>query len=153
VKAYHFQLRIKVLILLIPFISIFIINAVCSIQSLFAFDKDYTTVQVLDADEGHAHHNETTGHAHEDYEHDMGGNKDQSEEDGCCNDVTTLFFSNIFSQPDNFIFFHITNQVFVHFDYLDFSQANDIFITSLNPDLLLRQKIPNIRIFIQSFQI
>jgi hypothetical protein len=151
-NAYKQGLKRKVFILLIPFVSIFVINSVCSFQSVFFFGQDSEVAQ-NHHEEGHAHqHDENGGHSHG-HQPEQKAAQNQQEDDGCCNDVTTLFFSNIFAQPDDFNLFHCENQVLVHNSSLNIVESNTLFVRLINPDLLLRQKIPDIRIYIQSFQI
>ena len=144
--------RVYAWLMLLPFLSIFLINISCTVDNI---TQDWSFF--AQKDNHHQEHSHGHGHDHSSHEHDHNSNKsDEEDDDGCCSDETAAFFASV-QAP--------TQQVTVDFKSSQFTTlyavVNSLFLFENNLELYsdkrpppkLPPKIPDIRIFIQSFQI
>lgn len=145
----HIPIRVASVIMLWLFTGIMATNLLCS----FAHAMD-ATGQEHDHPYGHDHHHEgnnpLTEQDHKDTGHEHGHDSGQ----GCCNDFTFTFFSNL--QRDHTPTLKLDSKV------ISFALLLPLFINPMEGKNLFKgvrdyikppPKIPDIRIFIQSFQI
>lgn len=135
-------------LLLLPFLSIYLINISCTIDNLTHDWQPFTQ------NDSHAHGHDH-GHDHTSHEHSHNSNNNDEEDDGCCSDITTAFFASVQVPP------HQTTIDFATFQFtVLYAVVNHLFMfdnlelyLDKQPPPKLPPRLPDIRIFIQSFQI
>lgn len=140
-------------LLLLPFLSIYLINISCTIGNL---THDWQFFASADNDNHHQHsHEHERQHADAHHEHNHNSDKNEEEDDGCCSDVTTAFFASVQVPPHNTTVDFTTFQFTVLYAVVNhlFTFDNLELYSDKKPPPKLPPKLSDIRIFLQSFQI
>lgn len=134
-------------ILLAPFLGIYLIDFTCTIVNATHH------IQLFSKSDDHHSHNHGDGHNHQHEHHHGDKGDDSNKDDNCCKDITLAFFSSVQFQPKQISFnFSLTDFTIIKQLCLIFFFDYYHFVPDTRPPPL-RQKIPDIRVFIQSFLI
>lgn len=141
---------ILALLLLASYVNVFALNLVCNYGKLFSSNHS-----------GHAHeHEHSNDHSHKKqdhgshHEHGKANSDHEDDKDGgCCNEEAGKVFESVFITPDCAfsIDFSLISPTPTFFSFLLFN--TDIIRNSISNYSLPPPKIPDIRVFIHSFQI
>lgn len=148
--------------MLLSFLGIYLINITCTINNCIEWCED-TCENHHSNIRSHEHHSENT-ESHEHHSENITNhndkkshhNDDEKDDDGCCKDVATIFFASVQSptQQIGFDFTPMQLCVLYHFISVDYTIYFMVtFFTETRPPPIYLVKFPDIRIFIQSFQI
>lgn len=146
----HFQIKsfIIAVVFLAAYMNVFITQASCNLSHFF--DQPQTT-QNHDSHDHH-HGNEVPPHNHDDKPDHQHDGKSEKKDNNCCNDKTSAFFASQGNPSTSSIDFKNTYTELILINATFFICNRPVFNTkgyvsySLPPP-----KIPDIRVFIQSF--
>lgn len=146
--------KISAFIMLLSFLGIYLINITCTINKCIEWCED-TCENHHSNIESHEHHSENITNNNDKKSHHK-NHDDKEHDDGCCKDIATIFFASVQSptQQIQFDFTPMQPCVLYYFMCVDYTIYFMVtFFTETRPPPIHWIKFPDIRIFIQSFQI
>lgn len=140
---------ILALLLLASYVNVFALNLACNYGKLFSSSHSGHNHQHEHGDH-HSHKKHDHGSHHE---HSKTSQDEKEDKDDCCNDEAGKVFESVFITSDNVfnIDFSIISSLPAIFSFL--TPNYNISYHSISNYSLPPPKIPDIRIYIQSFQI
>jgi len=161
-RMYYIKNLLFAVVLLASFLAVFVTTFVCNLKHFTLFEKESAT---------HSHHHEkaTGANHHLEYHHhdkqasygqhhtNTSLNKRQLKHhypkySSCCKDLTSGFFNALFYKFDFKLVFNKDFPVYVSFSYLyKYELWYNSYLKKSLPNKSPPPKVPDIRIFIQSF--